>query len=77
MSVDHNIELITEKAELDRLADEWWELWQNCLGASPFHSPAWEGRTGDRAYVCQNYTCQLPAEDVDSFVSQISHGYST
>jgi CelD/BcsL family acetyltransferase involved in cellulose biosynthesis len=41
MSVDHNIELITEKAELDRLADEWWELWQNCLGASPFHSPAW------------------------------------
>ena len=41
MSVDHNIELITEKAELDRLADEWWELWQNCPGASPFHSPAW------------------------------------
>ena len=42
------------------------------LHGEQFESPAWEGRTGNRAYVCQNYTCQLPTEDVDGFVKQIT-----
>ena len=38
----------------------------------PFQSPLWEDRTGDRAYVCRNQTCELPTEDVDVFVGQIT-----
>ena len=29
----------------------------------PTASPLWEGRDGDRAYVCRNYACRLPADD--------------
>ncbi len=41
MSGDLSIELIQDKANLNRLIDEWWEFWHNCPDASPFHSPAW------------------------------------
>ena len=42
------------------------------LHGEPFDSPVWQGRTGDRAYVCQNYTCLLPSDDVEGLVSQIT-----
>ena len=34
-------------------------------------SPLWEGREDGRAYVCQGYTCQLPAVDLDTLASQL------
>ncbi len=45
------------------------------LHGEPFDSPVWDGRTGDRAYVCQNYTCQLPSDDVEGFVGQITRSF--
>ena len=42
------------------------------LHGEPFDSPVWEGRTGDRAFVCRNYICQLPSDDVEDFVRQIT-----
>jgi uncharacterized protein len=38
----------------------------------PYPSPLWEGRDDDRAYVCRNYACQLPAESVDQFAQQLT-----
>jgi uncharacterized protein YyaL (SSP411 family) len=37
----------------------------------PTVSPLWEGRDGDRAHVCRNYACQLPAEDADTLRTQL------
>ncbi|HEX3980693.1 MAG TPA: hypothetical protein VHW93_05695, partial [Acidimicrobiales bacterium] len=37
----------------------------------PTASPLWRGRDGDRAHVCRNYACQLPAEDADTLRAQL------
>jgi uncharacterized protein YyaL (SSP411 family) len=37
----------------------------------PTASPLWQGRHGDRAYVCRNYACRLPAEDADTLLAQL------
>jgi uncharacterized protein YyaL (SSP411 family) len=36
-----------------------------------YDSPLWEGRDDGRAYVCRQYACQLPAEDVPTLQSQL------
>ena len=41
----------------------WGERWE---------SPLWEGREDGRAYVCQSYACQLPAEDAVTLEAQLS-----
>ena len=45
---------------VDAVRDGWWPGVVLAWG-EPTASPLWEGRTGDRAYVCRNYTCRLPA----------------
>ena len=37
----------------------------------PTDSPLWADRDGDRAFVCRNYTCGLPAADVATLQSQL------
>jgi hypothetical protein len=37
----------------------------------PTPSPLWEGRSGDRAFVCRNYACQLPADDAATLAAQL------
>ena len=36
-----------------------------------YDSPLWEAREDGRAYVCQNYACQLPAASVEELVAQL------
>ena len=43
----------------------------------PFPSPLWEGRTDDdatagKAFVCRDYTCGIPALDVDELLEQLA-----
>jgi uncharacterized protein len=38
----------------------------------PFPSPLWEGRTEGRAYVCEGFACQAPADSVDALEGQLS-----
>ena len=38
----------------------------------PTGSPLWEGRAGDRAHVCRNYACRLPADDADTLSAQLT-----
>jgi hypothetical protein len=42
------------------------------LWGEPFDSPVWEGRAGDQAFVCRNYTCALPTTDAEVFEAQLS-----
>ncbi|MGI9596963.1 MAG: thioredoxin domain-containing protein [Acidimicrobiales bacterium] len=37
-----------------------------------FESPLWDGRTGDQAYVCRDFTCELPATDPTTLADQLS-----
>lgn len=39
---------------------------------SPYPSPLWEDRTDDVAYVCRNFTCQLPASTTDALRQQLA-----
>ena len=38
----------------------------------PYDSPLWEGRRDGHAYVCREFTCQLPVTTVDDLVGQLS-----
>ncbi|MDQ1391075.1 MAG: uncharacterized protein QOF30_52, partial [Acidimicrobiaceae bacterium] len=42
----------------------------------PYPSPLWEGRTtsetAGKAFVCRNYTCGAPVDDVDSLLEQLA-----
>lgn len=42
------------------------------LHGERFESPLWNGREDGRAYVCKNYTCALPAADVDELGVQLA-----
>jgi uncharacterized protein YyaL (SSP411 family) len=37
----------------------------------PTASPLWTGREGNRAYVCRNYACRLPTDDVSTLSAQL------
>lgn len=43
------------------------------LHGERFESPLWTGRTGDQAYVCKNYTCDLPTDDPAQLREQIKN----
>ena len=32
----------------------------------------WSGREADRAYVCRNYACRVPADDVATLAGQLA-----
>ena len=38
----------------------------------PYDSPLWEGRRDGHAYVCREFTCQLPVTTVDDLLGQLS-----
>ncbi|HEX9258614.1 MAG TPA: AGE family epimerase/isomerase, partial [Acidimicrobiales bacterium] len=38
----------------------------------PYASPLWEGRPPGFAYVCRDYTCQVPVSDTASLVAQLT-----
>jgi len=38
----------------------------------PTGSPLWTGREADRAYVCRNYACRVPADDVATLAGQLA-----
>ncbi len=37
----------------------------------PFDSPLWQDRTGDRAYVCRKYACQVPSSTIDELTESL------
>ena len=37
----------------------------------PYPSPLWEARRPGFAYVCRNYACQAPVDDVGGLVAQL------
>jgi uncharacterized protein len=43
----------------------------------PTSSPLWQGRDGQRAYVCRNYACRLPAAEAETLASQLSGSGAT
>jgi len=40
----------------------------------PYPSPLFEERERGFAYVCENYACKRPVDDVDALVAQLTNG---
>ncbi|HVV36862.1 MAG TPA: thioredoxin domain-containing protein [Acidimicrobiales bacterium] len=38
----------------------------------PYDSPLWEGRTEGNAYVCRDYVCELPVQDVEALLKSLA-----
>ncbi|HAQ23262.1 MAG TPA: thioredoxin domain-containing protein, partial [Acidimicrobiaceae bacterium] len=38
----------------------------------PYGGPLWEGRNGDQAWVCRNFTCQAPATTITDLLAAMS-----
>jgi uncharacterized protein YyaL (SSP411 family) len=38
---------------------------------TPYDSPLWEQRSEGFAYVCQHYVCQIPADSVETLLTQL------
>ncbi|MDQ3979462.1 MAG: hypothetical protein M3314_07930, partial [Actinomycetota bacterium] len=38
----------------------------------PYPSPLFEGREEGKAYVCRNYACQRPTDNVDDLLAQLA-----
>ncbi len=41
-----------------------------------YESPLWEGREDGRAYVCQNYACQLPSTTPEALAAQLKEDWT-
>ncbi|GIS99830.1 MAG: hypothetical protein CM1200mP26_15430 [Acidimicrobiales bacterium] len=37
----------------------------------PFGGPLWEGRDGNQAWVCRDFTCQAPVNTVDGLRAEL------
>ncbi|MBC8364067.1 MAG: thioredoxin domain-containing protein [Actinobacteria bacterium] len=37
----------------------------------PRPGPLWDGRDGDRAWVCRNFTCNAPVDDVEALLAEL------
>ena len=37
----------------------------------PFGGPLWEGRDGNQAWVCRDFTCQAPVDTVDGLRAEL------
>ena len=60
------------------LCEEVWSTWRpNAVLAwgEPYDSPLWRHRSDGFAYVCSNFTCDLPASDVPSLAEQLRPGF--
>jgi uncharacterized protein YyaL (SSP411 family) len=60
-----------DRPDLVRPAQSSWRPRVVLAWGERYESPLWDGREDGRAYVCQNYACQLPATDVDTLQAQL------
>jgi uncharacterized protein len=68
------IVIVGDRPEMVAVVQQRWLPDAVLAWGQPFDSPLWEGRSPGLAYVCRNYACQLPVDDVDALVAQLHDG---
>jgi uncharacterized protein YyaL (SSP411 family) len=66
------IAVVGDRPDLVRAVRSRWLPNAVLAWGKPYESPLWEHRAEGFAYVCRHYTCQLPADDVDTLLAQLA-----
>jgi len=66
------IAVVGDRPDLVRALQMQWLPNTVLAWGQPYDSPLWQNRADGFAYVCQNYTCQLPVDSVDDLLAQLA-----
>jgi uncharacterized protein len=66
------VAVVGDVPDLSRLAQVLWRPDVVLAWGEPFESPLWENRAPGFAYVCRDYTCQRPTDDVEVLFEQLA-----
>ncbi len=66
------IAIVGDRPDLTRAVQSRWLPNAVLAWGRPYDSPLWHQRTDGAAYVCQNYTCQVPADTVEALLAQLA-----
>jgi uncharacterized protein YyaL (SSP411 family) len=61
------VAIVGDRPDMVRLAHSVWRPDMVLAWGEPYESPLWEGREEGFAYVCRDYTCQVPQDTLDGF----------
>jgi hypothetical protein len=65
------IAVVGERPDLLAVVRETWRPNSVIAWGEPYESPLWESRSDGFAYVCRDFACQQPADDVDTLRTQL------
>jgi len=65
------IAVVGDRSDLVRAVQAQWLPNAVLAWGTPYDSPLWEQRSEGLAYVCQHYSCQTPAETVETLLAQL------
>ncbi len=65
------IAIVGDLPEFVRLAHSVWRPDAVLAWGERYDSPLWEGRTDGYAYVCRDFVCSAPQDDLDGFAEQL------
>jgi uncharacterized protein len=66
------IAVVGDRPDLVRAVQSRWLPNAVLAWGTPYDSPLWEQRSDGFAYVCQHYVCQIPADSVETLLTQLS-----
>ncbi|MDX2378758.1 MAG: thioredoxin domain-containing protein [Acidimicrobiia bacterium] len=66
------IAIVGDRPDLVRAAQRVWRPDTVLTWGEPYDSPLWDGRADGYAYICRNYTCELPHDTVESFTAALA-----
>ena len=68
----YEVVIVGDRPDLVTAFQATWQPRAVLAWGEQFDSPLWESRPSGNAYVCQNFTCQLPATTVEELLQQLS-----
>jgi len=66
------IAIVGDRPDLLAVVRETWRPTSVLAWGESYESPLWEGRKNGFVYVCRDFACQQPADDVDTLRSQLT-----
>ena len=66
------IAIVGDRPDLLAVIRETWRPNSVLAWGEPYESPLWDSRTAGVAYVCRDFACQQPTDDVDTLRAQLA-----
>lgn len=68
----YEVVIVGDRPDLVAAVQATWQPNAVLAWGERFDSPLWEGRTDGNAYVCENFTCQIPVTTAEDLLTQLS-----